>query len=197
MRIETLLEALWNDIAQDKSLRVFSIQDAAASPRLHPNMVLSMTDHACLYEGRIPQALAEAAPHIVRLAAASAYTRWFLEEGWGNTWGILFHSKANLMDLRAHFQRLLIVKDEDGRKFNFRFYDPRVLRSYLPSCEPAELRAFFGPVLRFFVPAEKADELLEFSLDKGGLLKALRIPVHQALAAKPSEPARTLAKSES
>jgi hypothetical protein len=187
MRIETLLSALWSDIAQDKSLRVFSIQDAASSPRLFPNMVLSMMDHACLYEGRIPQVMTEAAPHIVRLAAASSYTRWFLEEGWGKPWGILLHSKANLMDLRAHFQRLLIVKDEGGRKFNFRYFDPRVLRSYLPSCEPAELRLFFGPVIKFFVPAERADELLEFSLDKGGL-KIERIPVH-GLIAKPPEPA--------
>jgi Domain of unknown function (DUF4123) len=176
MRFELLHNALWKEVAQDKSLRVFSIQDAAASPRLHPNMVLSMTDHACLYEGRIPMVLEEAAPHIVRLAASATYTRWYLEEGWGKHWGILLQSKANLMDLRAHFQRLLIVKDEGGRKFSFRYFDPRVLRSYLPSCDSAELRTFFGPVARFFVPGEKGNELLEFHLE-GNDLKVNRIDV--------------------
>jgi hypothetical protein len=29
----------------------------------------------------------------------------------------------------------------------FRYYDPRVLRVYLPSCRPSELETVFGPVV--------------------------------------------------
>lgn len=169
MIVDALISPLWAEVALDRTLRVFSLQDAAASPRIHPNMVLSMMDHACLYEGRIPQVLAEAAPHIVRLAASSSYTRWFLEAGWGRQWGVLLQSQANLMALRAHFQRLLLVRDQAGRKFNFRFFDPRVLRTYLPTCEPHELRTVFGPVRRFFVEAENGTDLLIYDLKDGAL----------------------------
>ena len=184
MNVEALIDPLWAEVAQDKTLRVFSLQDAAASPRIHPNMVLSMMDHACLYEGRIPQVLAEAAPHIVRLAISSSYTRWFLEEGWGRHWGVLLQSQANLMALRAHFQRLMLVRDQAGRKFHFRFFDPRVLRTYLPTCEPHELHAVFGPVRRFFVEAENGSDLLVFGL-KDGLLEAKTLALAAVAASAP------------
>ncbi len=184
MNVDALISPLWADVARDKTLRVFSLQDAAASPRIHPNMVLSMTDHACLYEGRIPQVLEEAAPHIVRLAAASSYTRWFLEEGWGRHWGVLLQSQANLMALRAHFRRLLLVQDQAGRKFNFRFFDPRVLRTYLPTCEPHELRAVFGPVARFFAEAENGSDLLVFGI-KDGLLETKTLALAAVAASAP------------
>jgi hypothetical protein len=176
MLVETLMKSVWKAIADDHSLRVFSLQDAAASPRIYPNMILSLTDNACLYDGKLPQALMEAAPYIVHLSGSSAYTPWLLNEGWGNNWGILLQSTANLMSLRAHFQRLLIVKDEGGRRFNFRYYDPRVIRSYLPTCKPAELRMLFGPVDKFFVQSQKENELLVFSLKADKLVTEL-IPV--------------------
>lgn len=194
MNVDALISPLWEDVARDKTLRVFSLQDAAASPRIHPNMVLSIMDHACLYEGRIPRVLEEAAPHIVRLAAASAYTRWFLEEGWGRHWGVLLQSQANLMALRAHFQRLLLVQDQAGRKFNFRFFDPRVLRTYLPTCEPQELRAVFGPVRRFFAEAENGSDLLIFGL-KDGLLETKTLALSGAPASGPQTAASLGGKS--
>lgn len=177
MDTDTLMSALWRDVERDKLLRVFSLQDAAASHRIHPNIVLSLTDNVCLYDGRIPKNLTEAAPHLVRLSASAAYTRWFLEEGWGNHWGLFFQSQANLMTLRDHFRRLLLVKDEAGRILSFRFYDPRVMRAYLPTCESNELRMVFGPVARFFVETENGSELFLFELEQGKL-KTLRVPVN-------------------
>jgi hypothetical protein len=166
---DALLNALWTDVEKDKTLRVFSLQDAAADPRIHPNLVLSMMDNACLYEGRLPRVLEQAAPHLVRLAAAATYTRWFLETGWGRHWGVLLQSHANLPDLRAHFRRLLVVKNEAGGRFAFRFYDPRVLRAYLPTCSPGELHQFFGPVERFFCPSEDDRNLMAYDLAEGAL----------------------------
>lgn len=48
--------------------------------------------------------------------------------------------------LRLHFKKLLWVHDEQGRKLNFRFYNPRVLSVYLPTCTGEERRTVFGPV---------------------------------------------------
>jgi hypothetical protein len=45
----------------------------------------------------------------------------------------------------------LRVETEDGQRLVFRYFDPRVLRVFLPVCTPAEKNDFFGPVYRFFI----------------------------------------------
>jgi len=44
----------------------------------------------------------------------------------------------------------------------FRYYDPRVLRVYLPTCVRSELRTVFGPIERFWTEGENPDKMLEF-----------------------------------
>jgi hypothetical protein len=61
-------------------------------------------------------------------------------------------------------QRFLMVALPDGRKAYFRYYDPRILRTYLPNCHPAELRAFFGPVQSFAVPDAEEQKTQVFDL---------------------------------
>ncbi len=46
---------------------------------------------------------------------------------------------------------LMAGRDESGKKLFFRYYDPRILRAYLPSCTSTELAEFFGPVGRFLL----------------------------------------------
>jgi hypothetical protein len=58
---------------------------------------------------------------------------------------------------------MLDVVTEDGERVFFRFYDPRVLRVYLPTCEDeANLRSVFGPVGRFYMEGENPETILEF-----------------------------------
>jgi len=59
------------------------------------------------------------------------------------------------------------VQTEDGRELYFRFYDPRVLRIFLPTCNAEEAATFFGPVRQFLVEAQDAETLLQFSLLRG------------------------------
>lgn len=46
----------------------------------------------------------------------------------------------------------------------FRYYDPRVLRVYLPTCRPDELRTVFGPIRSYLVEGEDGS-LIEFEFD--------------------------------
>lgn len=101
---------------------------------------------ACLYAGQIPDELVEVAPHLVRLRSPHPGTLRLFEHGWTRSWGMFFTSNAPMADLRRHLRRYLRVATEDGRRLLFRFYDPRVLRLYLPTCTPGELEAFFGPM---------------------------------------------------
>lgn len=191
MVVDTLLSALWRDVVEDKLLRVYSIQDCAASSRIYPNLVLAMADNACLYQGNLPKVLLEAAPHLVRLAALSSYTRWYVQESWEKNWGVFFQSKVNLTVLRQHFQRLLMVKRESGSTMAFRFFDPRILRVYLPTCTSEELATVFGPVDRFFVESENGKDLIRFSFEQNKL-KIGSIPVSVPLKSDPSAHTGTL-----
>jgi hypothetical protein len=71
--------------------------------------------------------------------------------------------------LYKHFRKFLIVKTEEGDELYFRFYDPRVLRIFLPSCDKEQLKEFFGPVSYFVCEDEDPGTGLIFSLEKNVL----------------------------
>lgn len=84
-------------------------------------------------------------------------------EGWGKSWGVAWQSDVSDDVLRRHFRRLLLVELPRGRRAIFRFYDPRVLRAFLPTCTDEERRAFFGPLTAAFVEFEDAARVLRFT----------------------------------
>jgi hypothetical protein len=69
-----------------------------------------------------------------------------------------------MKNLRRHLRSFLRVTDEAGRRLIFRYYDPRVLRVYLPTCWPSELRDVFGPIDCFLMEGEDPMVLLNYRL---------------------------------
>jgi hypothetical protein len=106
----------------------------------------------------------------VRLEADSPFTEWVLRDGWGVHWGVFIVSAANLRTLRNHFREFLRVELPDRRTVLFRYYDPRVFRSFVPACNAAELGKFFGPVQSFVVEGETPEAGVKYSL-AGNALK--------------------------
>ncbi len=102
--------------------------------------------------------IAEVAPYLVRLTKGSQDTRRLVDAAWGNAWGVFLQSKADLEPLRRHLRLFLSVLTEKKKKLLFRFYDPRVLRPYLPSCTEQELQTFFGPIDAYVLEGEDPDE---------------------------------------
>jgi hypothetical protein len=133
--------------------QVFAILDGARDPEVH--RLAQQLPGACLWSGRLAPELVEVAPYLVELVRGHAAARAILEHGWGEGWGIFFTADAELEALRRHFRRFLQAKLEDGRVVLFRYYDPAVLRAYIPTCDASELAAFFGPVLCFSVEDEE------------------------------------------
>jgi hypothetical protein len=84
-------------------------------------------------------------------------------ELWGKSAGIVLGSTRPIAELRAHFKRLLTVETEAGDTAYFRFYDPRVMRVFLPSCMPAQARRFFGPVAWFLVEGKAGGSPIHFA----------------------------------
>jgi hypothetical protein len=168
---DKVLQYLWRCTEENSDLYVYAILDAARNDRIFPALVNSNLESRCLYLGNIPSALAEAAPYLVRFQRDSSFLGWLVEEGWADSWGIFFASPAIFKELQPHFRKFTMARDEEGNKFYFRFYDPRVLRVYLPTCNAFELKMIFGPVKYFMVENEAGEGLIEYSFDGKELVK--------------------------
>ena len=167
--IEQLTQRLW---PRGDDEHTYALLDGARDPKVHPALSASELSARCLYIGELAPALARVAPYLVRLTRGAPATLRLLEASWGEAWGVFFRSSAPMGALHRHFRRLLRVQDERGRRMLFRFYDPRVLRMYLPTCRPDELDQVFGPVEFFLLEAEETAHIVEFRNQRGVLAQS-------------------------
>lgn len=144
---------------------VYAILDGASVPGLLEKLAGAKEEYACLYRGALEPDLAKVAPYLIKLRRDALLTDWILSQGWGNHWGIFAVTPVGLETLRRHFRTFLRVRDHTGKILYFRYYDPRVLRVYLPTCNRAEVKAIYGPVSRFIVEDERSDRALLFPFD--------------------------------
>ncbi len=126
------------------------------------------------------------APYIFQFAHATPFSIWYLKKGWGDAWGLLIKSSWPLQELHKHFRKFLKVTTESQQELYFRFYDPRVLRVFLPTCDATQIREFFGNnIIDYFIcEDEDPDYALRFS-QQNGILKTERFPVKEEIAALP------------
>jgi hypothetical protein len=156
---ERVIERLWP--AGDDA-NTWAIVDGARDRRLQGLVATSGLPHRCLYIGDLHPAVARAAPWLVHLSREAPLTRTLVTEGWGQSWGVFLRTDAGIAALHRHLRRFLRVRDEGGRYLLFRYYDPRVLRVYLPTCTEAELDYVFGPIEQFVMEADAPDRALTF-----------------------------------
>jgi hypothetical protein len=165
---QKVISQLWS--AADESQNVYILLDTARDPQIYPKLgqLGPDTPYQCLFDEEAPQLLKEAAPYLVQLQKNASAAKSLIEAGWGQSWGIFLTSSTALADLRTHCQRLLGVEDEAGNPLYFRYYDPRVLRVYLPTCTEAEMQAILGSVVtRFWVESEDGRQLIEYPPKEG------------------------------
>src|SRR3954464_6701760 len=110
-------------------LNVYAVIDGAAVPRLRTRIAQSGCLSACLIRGELAPEVAAASPWLVQLDRDAPIAKWFLREGWGQSWGILAVSPVDIATMRRHFRTFLMVALPDGRRVHFRWYDPRILRA--------------------------------------------------------------------
>ncbi len=165
--------ALWPPDAWS-FMKTWAILDAARDERIYRAVDRSSAENCCLFAGNISRALREVAPYLVRFDKDDQLAKFVLENGWGHAWGVFISSQASMETLRKHFRRFLRVRDESGRKLLFRYYDPRVLAIYLPTCTNEELTEIFGPVDRFVLETDEGLGAVEYRFS-GLRLKANRI----------------------
>lgn len=166
MDVATLTQALWPRGNGSDCPQVYALLDGARDDALAPAIWLSNLPYTCLYAGTLSRSLSLAAPYLVQLAPESRFFNTLVNEGWGQAWGIFAVAQPDvtLRVLRKHFRTLLRVQDVQGKIFAFRFYDPRVLRAYLPTCTRSETLKVLGPVRALICESSCGEELLEFKL---------------------------------
>jgi hypothetical protein len=153
----------------NEGFTTYAILDGAQVPELPQRLHASGLEYVCLYRGEIPDDLAQVAPYLVALKRDDKFTAWLLKQGWGLNWGIyvVTDNEVEMKEVRKHFRGFLKVKSPQGDPIYFRYYDPRVLRAYLPTCNEQELKTIFGPVVDYVVEAEEAGRALRFSPKRG------------------------------
>jgi hypothetical protein len=150
---------------------VFAVLDGASVEGLRRKLYEMSPPYYCLFRGNLTPDVEEVAPYIIGLVPDAPFTEWVLGEGFGKHWGVFALSRNSLTEMRRHFRSLLTVHDETGKPMIFRYYDPRVMQSYLPTCNAGELKTFFGKVDKFF--AEDGDRsMASFSIEENNLKRS-------------------------
>ena len=172
---DSITAALWPAGVRNPP-SVWALLDLARNRRIYQVLFESRLEFLCLYSGRLPRRLEMAAPHMVELLPGHRLVDRLIEEGWGQSWGV-FVTIHDPTALRRHLRRFLKVRHEDGRELLFRFYDPRVLRVYLPTCRPDELAQVFGPVSSYLTEGVEGETLIDFRYNGNRLLtKTVPLP---------------------
>jgi hypothetical protein len=176
MRDLAALESVYHSLFDDRDMNVYAVLDGAAMPSLPELLWDREPEYVCLYAGDLQPDVAAVAPYLVKLERTSRFTDIAMMRVWGKSRGVfaVTDGSTGLAELSRHFRRFLLVRDYEGGRLYFRFYDPRVLRTYLPTCNAEELDFVFGPVRRFVAEDGTASTLLHFSRNGGGLIRVER-----------------------
>ena len=172
---DSLADTLAKALFADPAAHVYAVLDGAAIPGLLAKAQECRIEPVCLYRGNLIPEMATAAPYQILLERGSPFMNWLLQEGWGKHWGIFAVSRTDWRPMREHLCGLTQVYDPDYQPIYFRYYDPRVLRVYLPTCDAGELRTVFGPIARLLCEDEDG-ALLRFWI-AGRELGSDRLPL--------------------
>jgi hypothetical protein len=144
--------------------KLYCVLDGASVPDLPKRLYETQAPNFCLFTGDLAPDMLYVAPYVVFLSPDNKLTDLVLSESFGKHWGIFVHCRHSLKEMRRHFRSMVDVYDENANSMVFRFYDPRVIRQFLPTCTPDELEIFFGKVESFFAEAENGESLLQYQL---------------------------------
>lgn len=147
---------------------VYAILDAASDEDVLPWVRGAGAPFACLYDGWQAQELLDVAPYLVSLDDPTARGD-LVARAWGRCWGVFLSSGAELRELRRHLRRFLRVRVEGSGRMLFRYYDPRVLRAFLPTCTLEEANTFFGPVDAWWSEGHGGESITRFTVTPDGV----------------------------
>jgi pSer/pThr/pTyr-binding forkhead associated (FHA) protein len=163
---EELPEQNLLEFLKAQPLPLFILLDAARDEQVWKFLEPVPADaYQCLFTDRQARSLGKYGPYLLALTPESELLPQLLPKAWGESWGLFLSANCEFAELLQHLRQFLLVKDQaTGKERYFRFYDPRVLRRFLPTCLPKQLKELFGPVHTFLMEDADPTTLLEFTL---------------------------------
>jgi hypothetical protein len=148
-----------------ETTRLYCILDGASVDALPMRLYETNTPNYCLFRGELEPDVLYAAPYVAVLLPGSTFSEWVFSESSGKHWGIYAHCRYSIKEMRRHCRALINVYDEKGNPLIFRYYDPRVLRKFLPTCNGDELETLFGKIETLFAETEDGNTLTAYRLE--------------------------------
>ena len=148
--------------AQEEGAALYLLLDTASDESVMEHLAAASEPFAVLGPGKKNPELVPCSPVLVHCDEGTTLVDWFAREAWGGNHGVALTSPCELEQLAEHLDALLTVNLEGRGRLFFRLYDPRILRTYLPTCTEAEVAHFFGPVKRFLVEPPGGTTILDF-----------------------------------
>jgi hypothetical protein len=103
----------------------------------------------CLFRTDVVSPLGRAAPYLVPVAHAERLIEAWRTHGLGQSWGLFLSSSEEQARIRHRLRTFNQAKLPDGRVALFRWWDPRVFRVYLPTCNADDLATLFAGIDRY------------------------------------------------
>lgn len=141
-------------IAALESACSFVLLDGAISPAVRDLLNQAGVFYQSLYEGEQAADLASFGPYLAEIQKGGKLMPFLIKVGWGKSWGVFLSTQMGFVDTRKQLRRFLIVDTEDGQRLLFRFYDPRVMRVFIPTCTAKQRREFFGQIEYFYLEGD-------------------------------------------
>lgn len=186
MPLSTASRSRMLDVLRTQQQPLYAVLDAARDPRILALFQEHRCQYAWLFEQGTPPQLMTFAPYLLPLPSGSTILESLLEAGWTQHWGIYLCSNAGPWEVLAFLRRLLLVDQPDGQQALFRFYDPRVLRTFIAASEPWQWPFLFGTVRSYLMPGTEPQTSVSFTFQGNALGQSvLRLEQQAAPASKP------------
>lgn len=158
------IEAAGGNPAAVPAMQTYAILDAAKTPNLPKLLEDGGLVYRCLFKGDAYDELKDVAPWMVRLEEGNSFTRnlftrsdasWHL---WDRELGIYIRSRRDLDEMWRHFRKFTRIKDETGKWFFQRFWEPRMIKD----CAESSASPFAGQDIARVVAinAEKSEAVV-------------------------------------
>ena len=172
VNIDEIQQQLWQENDAGKVPVVYAFLGGARDRQIEKIIRLGKLKYDCLIDGKLSYEMAIAAPYIVRLERGHPQTIEIIKKGWGNSWGIfaITYPPASFINIRHNCKKMAKVVLPNKKKAFFRYYDPRVMRPYLPTCTTDEAQQVFGHVSEYIMEGEAPGTIHRFKRSEEGVI---------------------------
>ncbi len=160
---------LLKDTLSIPQTRTYCVLDGAAVKDLPKRLFEMKPPNYCLLRGELTPDMVHVAPYVALMIPNDEFSNWVIENCFAGNKGIFVQTRFSIKEMRKHFRALVTVYDELGNPMLFRFYDPRVFRKFLPTCDADQVKTFFGNVDRFLLADEEEKDFLTYTQTDGVL----------------------------